>query len=330
MIPIIDLHADIPWDITHRRRGEIKGSTRKGSVLDTRHLAKLRSGGIRGFNAVIWVESEFKPDRALSRGLVILDSILEDLKQSKNFELAGDSKDFRRVFEERKKIPMFLGVEGGGLIEDEITLLRTFYNLGVRAFGLVWNQRNLLADGYGEVYTRNGGSGLSEFGIKVVEECNRLGILVDGAHITPNGLSDILEVSEKPIMVSHGSTTAHDGTLRPMTDEHLRQIGANGGIAGIFAINKEDTIPTVESYVDHIEYAVKVAGIDHVGIGFDFVDFIASESLPSSGKIHPIKGLKNASNAQRVIKVLRQRGFKEQDIRKIASENFLRVFDDAT
>jgi membrane dipeptidase len=329
MIPIIDLHADIPWDITHRRR-ETKGTTRKGSVLDAGHLSKLRRGGIHGFNAVIWVESEYKPDRALTRGLVILDSILEDLKQTKNFELAKNSKDFRKIFEAGRKIAMFLGVEGGELIEDEITLLRTFYNLGVRAFGLVWNQRNLLADGYGEINTRNGGSGLSEFGVKVVEECNRLGILVDGAHITPNGLSDILEVSAKPIMVSHGSTTMHNGTLRPMSDEHLRQIAANGGIAGIFAINKRNTIPTLESYVDHIEHAVKVAGIDHVGIGFDFVDFITSESLPPSGKIRPIRGLKDVSNSQRVIKVLRQRGFRERDIRKIASENFLRVFDSTT
>ncbi len=200
----------------------------------------------------------------------------------------------------------------------------------MRAFGLVWNQRNLLADGYGEISTRNGGSGLSEFGIKVVEQCNRLGILVDGAHITPNGLSDILEVSEKPIMVSHGSTTAHDGTLRPLSDEHLRKIAAKGGIAGIFAINKNNSIPTIESYVDHIEYAVKVAGIDHVGLGFDFVDFITSDSLPSSGKLRPVKGLKDASDAQNVIRILRQRGFKDQDIRKIASENFVRVFDHAT
>lgn len=326
MIPIIDLHADIPWNLTHRRRGEIKDS-RKGSVLDARHLSKLRRGGIQGFNAIIWVESQYKPERALARGLVILDSVLEDLKETKNFELATSSKDFRRIFEAKKKITMFLGIEGGELIQGEITLLRTFYNLGVRSFGLVWNQRNMLADGYSEVHTRNGGSGLSEFGIKSVEECNRLGILVDGAHITPNGLSDILEVSKKPIMVSHGSTKVHPGTLRPLSDEHLREIAENGGIAGIFAINKENSMPTLESYVDHIEYAVKVAGIEHVGLGFDYCDFITSD-LPSTTK--PIKGLKDARDSQNVIKVLRQRGFKESDIRKIASENFLRVFEDVS
>jgi membrane dipeptidase len=328
MIPIIDLHADIPWDITHRRRGELKDSKRKGSVLDAQHLSKLRRGGIQGFNAVIWVESSYKPDRALSRGLVILDSTLEDLKETKNFELTKNSKDFRRIFEARKKIAMFLGIEGGELIGNEIMLLHTFYNLGVRAFGLVWNQRNLLADGYGEVHTRNDGSGLSEFGIKVVEECNKLGILVDGAHITPNGLSDILEVSERPVMVSHGSTGVHPGTLRPLSDEHLRQIARNGGIAGIFAINKQGSIPTLESYVDHVEYAVKVAGIEHVGLGFDYCDFISSETL--GGETKPIKGLRDARDSQSVIKVLKQRGFKDRELRKLASENFLRVFEDAT
>lgn len=320
MIPIVDLHADIPWDIAHQRTSY--------SILDRFHLSKLKRGGIKGFNAIIWVESRYKPGEALSRGLFILDSTLEDLKETKNFQLAKNSREFEKIFESKDKIAVLLGVEGGELIEDKISHLRVFYNLGVRTFGFVWNERNLLADGYREINTRSGGSGLSEFGKKVVEECNRIGILVDGAHITPNGLSDIIEFSKKPIMVSHGSTNAHNGTLRPLSDEHLKSIAKNGGVAGIFAINVKNSMPTLESYLDHIEYAVKVAGLDHVSFGFDFCEYITGDLLPAS-EATPIKGLEDTRFTQRVIKGLKERGFKGEEIQKIASENYLRVLKEA-
>jgi membrane dipeptidase len=319
------MHADIPWDIENNP--DQSGAPVR-SVLDARHFSKLNEGGVAGFNAIIWVESKFKPDRALYRGLEILDSVLEDVKRSTNFRIARNSKELTQIFESGSAIALILGIEGAELIEDNLSLLRTFYNLGVRSFGFVWNERNLLADGYGEVHRRNGGSGLSEFGIKVLQECNRLGMIVDGAHITPNGLSDMLEYSKDPIIVSHGSTSVHPDTLRPMSDEHLRAIAKNNGVAGIFAINKNNSIPDLESYVDHVEHAVKIAGADHVGLGFDFVDFLHDEPA-ASGNV-TVANLENHRFCQYVIQSLRTRGLKDTDIDKIASQNFIRVLQEVT
>jgi membrane dipeptidase len=325
------MHADIPLDITinpaRDPESSVVGGKRSSSVLESRHLGKLRQGGVGGFNAIIWVESEYKPQLALSRGLHMADSLLEDLKITNQFKLARTSNQLEEIFESEDSIALVLGTEGAELIENDLALLRIFYELGVRSFGFVWNERNLLADGYGEVKRRNGGSGLSEFGVRVVEECNRLGMLLDGAHITPNGLADMLEYSSDPIIVSHGSTGVHPRTLRPLSDDHLRAISHNGGVAGMFAINIDKSMPDLVSYTDHVEHAIKIAGIDHVGLGFDFVDYLPKDTLPTSEN-PSVAGLEDHRCCQKVIEALKSRGYSGADIEKVASKNFLRVFRD--
>ena len=321
-IPIVDMHADIPWDVNRRRQDE---KYSKRSVLDDQHLRKLKSGGTAGFNSIVWVEPEYKPHRALRRGLDIIDCLYEDLKLTNNFVLATSGKEFERIINDDKKIGMILGVEGGELIEESLGVLRCYYRLGLRSFGFVWNERNQLADGYGEIKSKNGGSGLSELGKSVVDECNRLGILLDGAHITPNGLTDILEFSTDPIVISHGSTLAHEQTLRPISDEHLKMIAKNGGVAGIFAVNYQKSMPTLDHFLDHIEHAVRIAGIDHVGIGFDYCDYISD-----IGSSAIVTGLEDHSKSQNIIHGLRRRGFRDKDIQKLTKLNFLSVLKEVT
>jgi membrane dipeptidase len=326
-VPIIDLHNDLPVDVAQRRLNSER------NVLNNSHLQELKRGGIGGFNGIAFVEPEYKPFRALNRAMKIVDSLFEDLEETEDFIFVRSGSDFRRAFDDGGKIVFILGSEGGEFIETDLSILRNFYRLGLRSFGLVWDERNLIGDGYSQANTRNGGSGLSEFGYKVVEECNRMGIIIDGAHINPNGLSDILERSKKPIMVSHGSTLCHPGSSRPISDEHLKLVAKGGGVSGIFALNVKNSIPDVDSFLDNVEYAIKVAGIDHVGLGFDFFPG-SEERFRLIQKKYPditdCQGLKNASESQNAIRGLRRRGFKEEDIKKVASGNFLRVLTDVT
>jgi membrane dipeptidase len=321
------MHNDLPVDIAQRRVNNER------NVLDNCHLQKLMQGGIGGFNGIAFVEPDYKPFRALNRAMKVVDSLFEDLSETKSFAFVKSGTDFRKVIEDGEKIGFILGSEGGEFIETDLSILRNFYRLGMRSFGLVWDERNMIGEGYSQINTRNGGSGLSEFGYKVIDECNRLGMLIDGAHINPNGLSDILERSKKPVVVSHGSTSAHPDSSRPISDEHLKLIAKCGGVAGIFALNVKNSIPDVESFLDYVEYAVRVAGIDHVGIGFDY--FPGSEEryrmiLKKYPDITDCQGLKNASESQNAIKGLRRRGYKEEDIAKIAHRNFLRVLTEVT
>lgn len=125
---VVDLHADLPVDITKRRaRGE-------HGILEGYHLEKLKKGSVSTLISPIWVESSYKPSGALKRSLQIADALLEDLKESTSFRLVRNCEEFLGA-EADGEIGLVLGVEGGEMIEDDLGLLRNFYRLGVRCFG---------------------------------------------------------------------------------------------------------------------------------------------------------------------------------------------------
>jgi membrane dipeptidase len=313
-LSVIDLHADLPADvIKFRSRGEHK-------VMERRHLTKLRKGGVSGIIAPIWVESRYKPRGAVKRGLQILDAFMEDLDESTHFALATRHKDILKANSEGK-IALILGCEGGEFVGDDIAILRNYYRLGLRSFGFVWNQRNLLADG---MYHQKDDRGLTDFGKEVVRELNRLGVVVDLAHIAPKSFWDVIDVSKRPVIVSHGATAAHK-SVRNCTDEQIRAVAESGGTFGVFAVNKGET-HDIGDYIDHVERAIRVAGAEHVSLGPDFYDYLMEEMKQDGIAMPVLEGLEDHSRLPVVIEQLRQRGHSEEEIRMVARGNFLRVF----
>jgi membrane dipeptidase len=307
-IGIIDLHADLPSDvIKHRDAGE-------HSVMERRHLPKLTKGGFSGLVAPLWVETEYKPRRAMKRGLRMVDAFLEDLGESASFALAKSHEEFLNA-ESKSKIAVVLGCEGGEFIDGDLGLLRNYHRLGLRTFGFTWNQRNALADG---MYHEKDDRGLTELGKQVLGELDRLGILVDLAHIAPKSFWGVIDAAKGPVMVSHGATSVHK-SLRNSTDEQLRAIADGGGVFGIFAENAGDT-HDLKAYIDHVMHAVKVAGVEHVALGPDFCDYLDDYSSPA------MKGLEDHSKFGAVIPTLFKRGLSEEEVRMVARDNFLRVF----
>jgi len=173
---IVDLHEDFPYQVIKKRPlGEHR-------VLERTFLNLLRKGSVGTVIAPIWLTPEFKPN-GLKRGLQIADEFLEDIAESKAFRLVTSYKELIDA-ERRKKIGLIMGSEGGEIIEDNVDLLHIYYRLGLRVFGLMWNERNLLADGWDHAADDRG---LSDFGKQVVEEVERMGILIDLAHMAPKG-----------------------------------------------------------------------------------------------------------------------------------------------
>jgi membrane dipeptidase len=307
-------------DVIRRRRGG------EHAVLETHHLEKLRTGHVQDLIVPIWVESEYKPTASLKRGLLIVDALLEDLKESRSFRLVMSHHELIAARRERK-IGLILGVEGGEIIEDELGLLRVFHRLGVRCFGLMWNQRNLLADGWDHI---NDERGLTQFGNEVVVELERLRIIVDLAHMAPKSFWGTIEVAKKPLIVSHTATSRHK-SLRSLTDDQLRAVADKNGIIGIFAVNTGTDMmmmPDLKTYCDHVEHAVEVAGAEHVGLGPDFYDYFLEDlqrENPSSN-FQLVKGIEDHSKLGSVIAELSRRGLSERDLQFISRENFIRVF----
>ncbi|CAI8012198.1 Putative dipeptidase CPC735_014430 [Geodia barretti] len=163
------------------------------------------------------------------------------------------------------------------------------------------------------------GGGLTRFGMALVKEMNRLGMLVDVSHISERGFWDVLEISEHPVIASHSNCKTLCRHSRNLSNEQLKALAANGGVVGItfvpgfITVDGWKKMPPLVQLLNHIVYAIDIAGIDYVGIGSDF---------DGGGDL-----LKDASEFIKIAEGLSERGYSDDDIRKVLGENHLRVFE---
>jgi membrane dipeptidase len=218
------------------------------------------------------------------------------------------------------KVALLLSLEGARPIGDRLELLRLLYRLGVRRFQLTHNRRNQIADGCGEERTH---SGITEFGVTVLSELNRLGMILDLAHLSQSSFWAALEHHEGPVVVSHANAAALCDHPRNLTDQQIAELGRRGGVVGIafmdFFISKGQ--PTIRRLVDHIDHIAELVGIDHVGLGCDYIYLENGESTT-----YP-PGLTSHSEVHNLTAELVRRGYSNGEIRRILGENFLRVFE---
>jgi membrane dipeptidase len=263
----------------------------------------------------------------------MIDDVYEQARRHpESLEMAFTADDIRRIHKSGK-IAALMGIEGGHAIENSLSALRQFYRLGVRYITLTHTNTNHWADSAGGINRpaekRHGG--LSDFGREVVREMNRLGMMVDVSHVSDDTFADVIETTQAPIIASHSSCRALTNVPRNMTDEMLKALAKNRGVVMINFyngfINTEYAISgkpspekpaekaTMEMLMKHFEHAIKVAGIDHVGIGSDF-DGVEG-LLPS--------GMEDVSKLPAITYELLKRGYSDNDVKKVLGENMLRV-----
>jgi len=253
------------------------------------------------------------------------------------FAICKTSAEIDRARKE-KKIALLITMEGVEPLGEDLKLLRVFYELGLRMVGLTHARRN--AAGSGGIFAASGSSsdGLTAFGREIVQECERLGIILDLAHINPRGFEEIVDLTKKPLVVSHTNARKFYDIERNISDEQIKVIGERGGVVGVNAIlvSSNSAESTVDRYVDHIEHVIGLIGIDHVGIGFDFCEYLFQQ-LPAkvreelAAKLttpHFIPDLTNHSQARNFTQKLIERGFSDADIEKILRANWLRILNE--
>jgi membrane dipeptidase len=236
-------------------------------------------------------------------------------KNSKRIALCTTFSEIKNTVE-KGKISAVLSIEGGEPLMGDLRILRTFYRLGVRSLGLTWFPRNRLADGSWEMSSK---SGLTTFGAEVVEEMNKLGMIVDVSHINEPGFWNVMEVSKSPIIASHSNCKALCDHHRNLTDDQIRAIAEKKGVMGITYVDafldKQPEKVSIERVLDHIEHAVKLVGAEHVGLGSDY-----------SGLRLGMKGLEDMTKVPDITKGLVSRGYSESDIENILGGSFLKVY----
>lgn len=352
--PLIDGHNDLPWTIRtnpHSPRDVEAYDLSKRTPCDT-GLARLKEGQVGAQFWSVWVPGEFKEQGYAKLQLEQIDIARRMIaRYPGNLTLALTASDIESAFK-KGLIASLLGMEGGHVIENSLGALKAYYALGARYMTLT---HNVTLDWADAALDEPKNAGLTPFGQEVIREINRLGMLVDLSHVTPEVMSDVLKISEAPVIFSHSAAQGLVNHPRNVPDSILVRLRQNGGVIMVCFISyfvsqkvadwekplsgtlkritsAEESKRVQQEYAathpkpkaflsdvaDHIEYIRKVAGVDHLGIGSDF---FGGEEMPV--------GLEDTSKFPYLFAELVKRGWSDADLRKLAGENILRVIREA-
>lgn len=320
----VDAHFDLTYEVANRRERGQK------NIIETSYLHEFQAGGLDLIVSAIFIHNFFLPEMGLRRALDQISYLHDEIDESPGkFRLCRTTTEARAA-QSAGEIGIFLSLEGADPLQNDIQLLRIFYELGVRGLGLVWSRRNYAGDGAFFKTTREGHKGgLTPFGVELIEKAEALGMFIDVSHINDEGFWDVMSVAKQPLIASHSNCRALAGTMRNLSDEQIAAIATLGGVIGMNSVNQfirtGDTNATVDNFIDHVDHIVKRVGIAHVGIGFDlcdsFKDFLQVEkSLDSRDVIKTHAGLGEFTAG------LIRRGYNDGEIIAILGGNFMRVY----
>jgi len=325
-------------------------------------VPRMREGGATGVFLSIWTDAvKYTPAESIRRALDQIDAVRREVARYPKDLALCTTADQVVAAKKRGQIALLMGVEGGHMIDSDLAVLRTYFDLGVRYMTLTHTEHTPWADTSSHPPVHNG---LTDFGRQVVREMNRLGMMVDISHVSDKTFYDAIATSSAPVIASHSSMRALADVPRNMTDDMLRALAKNGGVVHINffegfldrgfsdrldaqkeAQAQQDALEAaapkfgdrsqlgpaerainarriaqlgrvpLSRLLDHFDHAIKVAGIDHVGLGSDFDG--ADDEFPA--------GMEDISRIPNLVRGLMERGYSDEDILKILGGNTLRV-----
>ena len=330
-------------------------------------LPRFLESGITAQFLSAWVDAPYAfrtPDQSWERVQIYLDTIHAFVRRHPDQLLFATTAREVRQAKAQRKVAILIGVEGGHAIEGSIDNLRELHRRGVRYMTLTWNNGNSWAGAAAGLNGTRAG-GLTDHGRAIVREMNRLGMLVDISHVSDSTFFDAIATTTEPVIASHSSARAINGHRRNMSDDQLRAMRRNGGVVNVNFYSafidprflaQSDSIeraaeadirsalarpgadsaqvraaterraeqairalpqPPLSVLIDHFVHIIRVAGIDHVGIGSDFDG--VSGLLPA--------GMHDVTRLPLIAQALLDRGYSEDDVRKVLGGNMLRVME---
>ena len=311
----VDTHTDTPLWFT---RGNFSVGMRKSNQVS---IQKMEEGKLDAqFLAAFLAQKErdeVSSQKAVEKCHKMIEGIYADVAKYKdNCGIALTEEDALRLKAEGKKA-FFIGIENGYAIGKDIKNVKKYKDMGVQYMTLSHSYDNDICNSSSN--TADASKGLTPFGRKVVKEMNKVGMMIDVSHVSEGTFWDVMKLSKDPVFASHSSVRALCDHDRNLTDDQLRALAKNGGVIQICIyggyLNENEKEASVDDVVRHIDHAVKVAGIDHVGIGSDF---------DGGGGVLGCKGDNDMINI--TVKLI-EKGYSEEDIRKIWGGNFFRVMN---
>ena len=312
LMPIIDFHCDTIMKLMDKKRGLLLKEN--NICVDINKLQKANS--LAQFFA-LFIELDAVTD-PLEYCLLMVDKFYEEIgSNSEHIALATNYNDLMENMN-TGIISAFLTIEEGGVLKGKIEQLRNFYRLGVRLITLTWNFQNEI--GFPNKNEEHRNKGLTSFGLEVVSEMNRLGMIIDVSHLSDGGFYDVAKNSKKPFVASHSNARTISNHPRNLTDDMIRILAEKGGIMGInfekHFLGHND-LSRVEDMISHITHIKNVGGIDCISIGSDF-DGISSRGLE----------IKNIGEIEKLSIALKKNNFSDEEVEKILYKNAIRVIKD--
>jgi membrane dipeptidase len=346
---VIDGHNQLMLELSRRAdRGEKK-------IFSSYFVPMMHKGRVNMVDLVVGGSDPSlnnRTDILLYGPLSMMDLLLEEEVISDDFRICRSAKDIDEATA-NGKIAVLMKLEGSRPIEgkpheDSLCLLRSLYRLGLRGISIVGNGRTRMADGVGESVAR---AGLTTFGVEVIKEMNRLGMVIDVVHMTDRCFWDILEITTHPIADSHTMARALCDIPRNLSDARLKAMAQNGGVIGMIfqkALIKKSAYTsservTFDHVVEHIDYIANLVGsVDNIGIGSDIDEFVSVRNIheawaPAPGYIEDvyygipvgnitIEGPDSLDKYPLITEALVKHGYADEDIKKLLGKNWLRLY----
>ena len=319
---VADGHNDLLPRVLFKRA---KGRTK---VIEQDYLPLFREARVNLVVSSLFIGDEYLPEMALRRALGCISALRAEMEESPGlFSLCRTTAEIEAA-NERGELAILLSFEGLEPIGNDLSLLGIFHELGVRGVGIAWSRRNYAADGCSFSPVREGRKGgLTEFGVRVLEEALRLGMYLDISHLNDEGVEDVFSLFDVPVTASHSNCRALTPVMRNLTDEQTSRLAARGGVQGLnvcsaFAGNPDEKQVDEKDLADHADHIVRTAGPGVPVFGFDFCDEFRDFSGPGPHRYYDcISGYPKSFG---LTAELLSRGYPSDQIAGIIGGNLLR------
>lgn len=327
-LTVVDGHCDIPLMIN--RMADARMAV---PALHETALGKaIRAGSVDVVISPAYTELEFLPDGSLRRALQSYTRMEQAVAQSpEEFAIIRTAAELQAAVSSGRTA-LILGLEGCTPLGYDPDLLEVFVRLGARVVGLTWNERNAFASGA----KQPDGDGLTPLGRALVQTGDRLGVTFDVSHLNERTFWDLLETTERPVVASHSNCRALFDQPRNITDDQMKAIAEGGGMVSLmiqsFVLSR--TIASVDDVLRHVNHAVELVGVEHVGFGYDFIEFVDGLDFMKMDYLTPDRP--PGENAHKVVReipthaelpvlteALLRRGYSEADVGRLMGGNWL-------
>lgn len=325
---VFDAHSDIFSDFTNK---SLQGES---DIFRKYHIDRLRAGNVEGSIFVIWIDPPYDahPRERMEQILAAVEK--EKQCSSDILRIVTSVSEAEKALKDNL-FYAFIGLEGLSGIGEDLSQIDRLYKLGARHASLTWNEENALATGLRGRSER----GVTELGKKAIRSIEDKKMLLDVSHLNDASFWDVMRYATGPVVATHSSSRALCSAGRNLTDEMIKALVATGGMVGVnsykeFTADEEEN-RTVDKLAAHVDHMVEVAGIEHIGFGFDFFEFLEGgaidacsfEEVQASAKkgTPSVLGMKDASEIGNLLKALEKVGFTRAELQKLKRDNWIQT-----